>query len=422
MRATPLSFQQEETLRNMRRSPGSDVAYDTVLVFRLRGAVDEKLLAEALRATVNRHPELRTTVAASPSGHVQRLWAKGDPAPVGLHEESESTGEMAAKLLGARYGLAEVLAGQPLFRAGVHRAGADLHLVFAIHHLIFDGWSTGLLLRDLSEFYTALVEHRGPVLPPVQLSYADFAGEQHAAWERLREEAVEFWGEELAGCTGQVAWPRPPAGGAATDTGSIEQVRLSSRAVAAVRTTARRERVTPFTVLLTATAVSVARLTGTIDLFAGSDTANREDSRKHQTIGYFTNTRFSRLRAAPGRPVEEMVRDVRRTFRDTERLADVYSGKLLEALGQAQPIKINLSPPPGAAGRALRLPGAEAEHLPVRTLVRYWRDFTMQWFAGTEEITGGIWYRHAGIGQPAVERLAAGLDRVLTSEFGRAAA
>lgn len=414
VRNAPLSFQQQETLRNMRRTPGSEIAYDSLLVLRLHGELDEGLLDEALVSTVNRHPALRTTIAPSPSGPVQRVHPDVDPAAVNRRAQSGSVKDMVDQIVGERYGLAEVLGGRPLFRAGLHRVGDDVHLNFAIHHMIFDGWSTDLLLRDVSEFYAARSERREPLLPPVGLTYADFADQQREVWERKGAEAVEFWGRWLGDSTGEVAWPQPGnAGGIAPDTGGIVEAPLSPRAVSAVRAISKSERVTPFIVLLAATATSIARTTGTTDIFLGTDTANRENSDSRQTIGYFTNTQFSCLRATPDRTMGDLVQEVRHVLRESAKYGDVYSGQLLEALRRSQPVKVNLSPAPVRAGRALVLPDVRAERVPVHTLMRYWRDFTMQWYQDGAVNSGAIWYRHAGIDLAAVDRIAADVDEIL---------
>lgn len=414
VRSAPLSFQQQETLRNMRRTPGSEIAYDSLLVLRLHGDLDEGLLDEALISTVDRHAALRTTIAPSPSGPIQRVHPDVDPATVNRRAHSSSLRDMVEQIVGERYGLAQVLGGRPLFRAGLHRVGDDVHLVFAIHHMIFDGWSTNLLLRDVAEFYAARLERREPVLPPVGLAYADFAEQQREVWERKGAEAVEFWDRQLGDSTGEVAWPQPEnARSIAPDTGGIVETPLSPQAVSAVRTASKRKRVTPFLVLLTATAISIARITGTTDIFLGTDTANRENLDSQQSIGYFTNTQFSRLRATPNRLVDDLIQDVRHIFRDAAKHGDVYSGQLLEALGRSQPVKVNLSPAPVRTGRTLALPGVRVERVPVRTLVRYWRDFTMQWYHDGEVSSGGIWYRHAGIDLSAVERMATDVNDVL---------
>lgn len=416
MTLAPLSFQQAETLRNMRRSPQSEQTYDYLLLFRLRGAVDRSALAAAVADTVARQPVLRTTVARMPSDPVQQVHPVDAWEPVVPHRDHETVDALSASLLEARLGSAEVLAGHRLFRVRTHQVGSDSYLSFAVHHLVFDGWSVRLLLRDLSACYAARSEQREAALPALGMTYADFAVEQRNWWDRNRDEVLEFWAKYLDGCE-RLRWPPPrDPGRAGRDDGEVVTVPLDDGAHTGLRALVGRARVTPFTALLMATGVTLVRTCGTADVFLGSDTANREDPRKQHTIGYFTNSRFARLRPRDGDTAGSLLEDLRGHIRRVDAYQDAYSGKILDELALPQPEKVNLTRMSDPGDEGLALPGVEATRVQVRTLARYWRDFTLQWQQRDARLTAAIWYRYASVDADAVAGLVPGTRAVLTAD------
>jgi hypothetical protein len=183
----PLSFAQERLWFLHRLAPHSSV-YGGCLARRLIGALDTARLARAVSEIVGRHGVLRTTF---PEIDGRPLQAVAPPRRLGL-PVIDLTGLPAAErdAEARRIGLAmgtgrPDLARGPLFRASLLRLGDEDHvLIFTIHHIVADGWSGGILLRELATFYDAFRAGRQARLTPLPFQYADFA-----RWERTRHDA-----------------------------------------------------------------------------------------------------------------------------------------------------------------------------------------------------------------------------------------
>ncbi|MFL5386940.1 MAG: amino acid adenylation domain-containing protein, partial [Longimicrobiaceae bacterium] len=200
--ALPLSFAQERVWFIDRLEPGS-ATYNIPAALRLTGALDERALERSLGEIVRRHEVLRTTFAEVDGSPVQVVAPFGGFAlPV---EELSGLGEADREAaLGRRAGEEAArpfdLAAGPLFRAALLRLGAEDHvLLLSMHHIVSDGWSTGVLLRELSALYAAYREGRESPLSELAVQYADYAvwQREHLAGEVL-DRQLAYWRERLA--------------------------------------------------------------------------------------------------------------------------------------------------------------------------------------------------------------------------------
>ena len=294
----------------------------------------------------------------------------------------------------------EVLAGQALFRASVYELGNGAVLVCAVHHLITDGWSDGVIWRDLSELYRARVERCSPRLPEVAFAYARFAEGQHARWPVLRTKVVDYWKDALAEYSGHAAWPMssPPCSGP-FELGSV-RMRVAAEVVSRVRVAARACRVSRFMVLLTASASAIAKVTGQRDLMIGSNTANREDPAKHEAVGYFTNTRLTRARFPKEMAFSERVARVREQWLAGDDLRDAYVDQVLAVIGGPGLIKVDLLDPL-TAFRGHRdgphLPGITTHPVNAGGTPLHWRDLTVSWIPRDDAFEVELRYRTASV-------------------------
>ncbi|HEX8244079.1 MAG TPA: condensation domain-containing protein, partial [Longimicrobium sp.] len=199
----PLSASQARLWFVERMEPGGG-AYTASFALRVRGPLDVPALRRALETVVARHEALRTTFAERDGVPVQVIHPPA-PFPLPLIDLSGlSHDEREVEL--RRRGDADAAAGfdleaGPLFRVTLVRLGDEEHaLLFAMHHIVTDGWSFGVLLRETGAAYAALRAGRQPELPPLPVQYADFA-----LWEQeyLRGETLErlaaFWRQAMAG-------------------------------------------------------------------------------------------------------------------------------------------------------------------------------------------------------------------------------
>src|SRR6202035_2691269 len=200
----PLSFAMER-LGSVDRVEPANRLYNIPLAVRLRGGLDVPALAASLSEVVRRHEALRTTFAAPSGRPVQVIHP---PAPVefariALSALPAAAAEGEAPRLVAQEALRPFdLAAGPLFRAALAILGKDDHvLLIAMHHIVSDGWSTGVLIRELAALYRAFSRGEASPLPALPVQYADFA-----RWQRgwLSGEVLAaqlgYWTGQLAGC------------------------------------------------------------------------------------------------------------------------------------------------------------------------------------------------------------------------------
>src|SRR5207245_1305361 len=171
-------------------------------------------------------------------------------------------------------------------------ADQDHLLLLISHHIASDGWSRGLIFRELMELYQANVEVRPPELPTLSIQYADFA-----EWQRnaLRGEAyqarMDYWKGQLAGAPNlldlPIDRPRPRV---QSFSGARQTMLFSKSLLEALKTLGRAEGATLFMVLLAAFKVLLYRYTGQADLVVGTPIAGRERMELESLIGYFSNT------------------------------------------------------------------------------------------------------------------------------------
>ncbi len=265
-------------------------AYVITAAARLRGPLDTGALREAVARIVRRHEALRTTFELRDGKPVQVVRADlavelpvtdlGGAAPVGDIELAERVAEVLA-------GPFDLAAG-PLLRARLLRVGPDEHvLAVAMHHLVADGWSVGVLLGELSEHYAAVVTGRPAAVPELAVQYGDYASWQRSA---ARESAADLdhWRRQLAGAPAVLPLPtdrpRPPVqrlrGGAVP----FDLPAPLMRELAAL---GRRHRATPYMALLATLEVLLHRCCGTDDILVGVPAANRGRAELEPLIGFF---------------------------------------------------------------------------------------------------------------------------------------
>ncbi|HEU0052591.1 MAG TPA: condensation domain-containing protein, partial [Longimicrobium sp.] len=286
----PLSFAQERLWIVDRMEPGAAV-YNVPAALRLSGALDAAALERSLGEIVRRHEALRTTFREAAGGPVQVVAPfAGFTLPV---EELSGLDDDAREAEVERRAAAEAarpfdLAAGPLFRAALLRLGAGEHvLLLSMHHIVSDGWSLGVLVRELSALYAAFREGRESPLPDLPVQYAD-----HAAWEReqLRGEALErrlaYWRGRLEGAPALLELPTDhPRPAARTYRGAHLPVHFPASLRERLEALARGEGATLFMVLLAAFQALLAKYAGSEDVVVGSPIAGRTRAEVEGLIG-----------------------------------------------------------------------------------------------------------------------------------------
>ncbi|MET0398498.1 MAG: amino acid adenylation domain-containing protein, partial [Longimicrobiaceae bacterium] len=287
-RPLPASFAQRRLWLVDRLEPGS-AAYNMPAALRLRGRLDARALGRSLDALVERHETLRTTLREEGGEPVQVIHAPA-PVPLPVVEVADEAG--AARLAAAEAARPFDLTAGPLLRCTLLRLRGDDHvLCFTLHHVVSDGWSMGVLVREVSALYA---EHAGggeARLPELPVQYADFA-----AWQRARlagdvlEAQVEWWRERLAGAPPLLEIPtdRPRAAGTPAGAG-VHRFALAPGVSDGLRALARREGATLFMAVLAGWQALLGRWAGQDDVVVGTPVAGRTRVELEGLIGFFVN-------------------------------------------------------------------------------------------------------------------------------------
>jgi amino acid adenylation domain-containing protein len=315
-RVLPLSFAQERLWFLDRLQPGS-AFYNVPMALRLEGSLDIAALERALGEIVRRHEILRTTVTDTAGAPAQRI------APfVGWSLPVEELGAQPAAERDAilRRRVQENaarpfdLARGPLFRATLLRVAEETHvLLFCFHHIISDGWSRGVLFRELSALYTAYRDGYASPLPELTVQYADYSAWQREQWRgETLERQVAWWTTRLRGAPALLALPTDhPRPAIQSYRGGAVRLDVPLDGLERLRALGRREGVTLYMVLLAAFQVLLAKYSGSEDVVVGSPIAGRTRREVEPLIGCFVNTLVLRTDLSGDPSFRELLRRVR---------------------------------------------------------------------------------------------------------------
>jgi amino acid adenylation domain-containing protein len=271
-------------------------AYNLASAIRITGILEIEALERALQTIVQRHDSLRTTFRTV-EGQVMALVCAA-PEPLELPQVSldhlpEDQGEEEALLLAAEEGRRPFdLSGGPLMRVKLLRLSPAVHmLVLTMHHIIMDGSSIGALLKEMAGFYEAFHSNRSPEVPALTIQYGDFAVWQRESFIEVQARQLEYWKQTLSGAPAVLELPADrPRPAVQSHKGHRYSVRLDAELARDVVELSRKERATPFMVLLAAFETLLWRYTGVADFVLGTPMAGRSHVELEPLIGLFVNT------------------------------------------------------------------------------------------------------------------------------------
>ncbi|MFP2913383.1 condensation domain-containing protein, partial [Pyxidicoccus sp. 3LFB2] len=333
----PLSFAQQRLWFLDQLQPGS-ASYNMSAAVRLTGPLDVKALERSFEALVLRHESLRTTFRTEGGVPVQVMAAKPVLAwrEVDLSTLPVSEREAEARRHVSREALRPFdLEAGPLFRPTLLKLSSEDHVLsLVLHHIVSDGWSTGVLVREVGALYDAFSRGQLSPLPELPVQYADYA-----VWQRgwLRDEVLDaqlgWWKQQLAGAPPHVELPTDfPRPAVLSNRATNLPVRLPRELSAALKALAQREGATPFMLLLAAFQLLLSRYSGQEDVVVGSPIAGRRHAETEGLIGFFVNTLVLRARPEASLSFLEMLRQVRETTLGAYEHQDVPFEKLVEEL------------------------------------------------------------------------------------------
>jgi non-ribosomal peptide synthetase component F len=311
---TPASFSQELLWMLDRATPGL-TAYNLPIARRLRGPLDVNALERALSTLAARHESLRTRFADHDGQAIQIV---DPPAPVAIRRvdlgdvAADQREREAERLVRERARSPIDLAREASFRVTLVRLADDDHvLLVETHHIVVDGWSLGIMFRELAVAYAAARAGRDASLPHPAIQFGDFA-----AWQRERlagdrlNELLGFWRTQLGDAVDtplalptDFARPTTP-----TFAGARETIVIPSAPVKAI---GHARGATPYMVLLAAYATVLHRYTGRENVLIGSGSAGRDIPETEGIVGYINNTLVQRADFAGDPSFAELLERIR---------------------------------------------------------------------------------------------------------------
>ncbi|MEM9006129.1 MAG: condensation domain-containing protein [Cyanobacteria bacterium P01_F01_bin.86] len=337
----PVSFSQERLWLLDKATPGT-TAYNLPFAFHLQGVLNIAALDQSLREILNRHTTLRISIAmvdGQPRQAIAPLSAM-NLEMVDLRERPE-----AERLIEAKQQV-EAEARKPfdlsqasLMRAKLWQLGETEHLlVLTIHHIVFDGWSEGLLWQELSTLYAAFCVGQPSPLEDLPIQYHDYAHWQRQWMQgELLEQLVSYWQDQLKDCAGELPLPldhprpvqqRRPA--------KHLSFQLSPDLTAQLKTLSRKEGATLFAVLLSAFKVLLYHYSEQNEVLVCTPVANRNRKELRQVMGYFVNLLLLRTDLSGDLSFRTLVERVRQGVTGAYAYQDLPVQQVVSNLGGVQ--------------------------------------------------------------------------------------
>lgn len=345
-RLVPVSFAQQRLWFLDQLQPGT-AAYNIPYALRLTGSLKVSALVQSLKHIVARHESLRTTFSAI-DGQPMQVIAESRPVELPLVELSQlECGDRETEMLrlaGEEARRPFDLARGPLLRATLLHLGDDEHvLLLTMHHIVGDGWSTSVLLRELTQLYGAFSKGQPSPLPELAVQYADYA-----QWQRdwLRGEALEsqisYWRNQLGGTLPVLDLPtdrlRPNV---QSFRGAVHSSVLPKQLMERVKTLCQQEGVTPFMTLLACFQVLLHRYCAQEDILVGVPIVGRNQVQTEDLIGFFVNTLVIRTDVSGNPTFRELLARVRKVAVEAYTHQDVPFEKLVEELRPERSLSFN---------------------------------------------------------------------------------
>ncbi|MBI5301746.1 MAG: amino acid adenylation domain-containing protein [Chloroflexi bacterium] len=418
----PLSFAQQRLWFLDQLEPNNPL-YNIAAAVRLKGSLDVGALEHALNEIVRRHESLRTTfpvVNGQPSQVIApQLMIALPQTDLRALPESERESEMR-RLAKEHARQPFDLARGPLLRVHLLQLADDVWVVLlAIHHIISDGWSTGVLTRQLAAIYQAQVNGEPLALAEPQIQYADFA-----AWQRawLNDETLQdqrtYWKEQLAGELPVLNLPTDrPRPALQTFNGACHTFALSEALTRGLKTSSHREGATLFMTLLAAFQTVLYRYTGQTDMSVGTVIANRNRAEIEELIGFFVNTLVLRTDLGGEPSFRELLKRVREVALGAYAHQDVPFEMIVDAV---QP-KRNLSHTPlfqvmfalqNAPDPSLEFPGVISQPVEIETGTAKF-DLTLIFEEKGNQLIGTLEYNTDLFDAATIARMAGHLQTIL---------
>ncbi|WP_454878888.1 amino acid adenylation domain-containing protein [Serratia inhibens] len=367
--ALPLSFAQQR-LWFLTQLEGMSETYHIPLALRLNGELDLDAWRRSLDTIYTRHEALRSRFATlddRPQAHI----LPADGLPLALHDlRGQQDAQNRARQLAQQQADAPFdLSAGPLVRATLIRLAEEEHLfLLTCHHIVSDGWSTGILLRELGALYGAFRHDEANPLPPLALQYPDYAAWQRSYLtpERLSAQA-QYWRETLSGAPALLTLPTDrPRPTVQSFSGAEVPVVIDAELTQALRQFSRQHGATLFMTVLAAWSLVLARMAGQQELVIGTPEANRSRLETEPLVGFFVSTLALRIDLQDDPSLPTLIERIRSTVLTARENRDLPFEQVVEQvnpprhLGYTPLFQVMLAWQDGSV-RDIALPGLQAE-------------------------------------------------------------
>jgi non-ribosomal peptide synthetase component F/aryl carrier-like protein len=413
LEALPLSFAQQRLWFLAQLDERAGAAYAIPSGVRLKGSLDVAALHAALNRVVARHEALRTCFGMVDGTPVQ-LIASPEVGfaltQVDLSDHLSPDAELE-RLTMEEASAPFDLARGPLIRGCLIRLAHDDHaLLVTTHHIISDGWSTGVLVNEFSALYAAFSQGQPDPLPALPIQYADYT-----VWQRrwiageVLQRQLDFWRDHLSGAPAVLELPTDRPRPAVQDyAGAFFGFQLDAELSANLKALSQRHGTTLFMTLLAAWSALLARLSGQSDVVIGALAANRHRAEIEPLIGFFVNTQALRIDLSGLPSVAELLAQVRATALAAQEHQDVPFEQVVEALSPTRsmahsPIFQAMFSWQNAPEGRLELPGLQMEPVGVGApTIKF--DLELSLHEAGDCIAGHIGYACALFDHSTIER------------------
>ncbi|WP_338861871.1 amino acid adenylation domain-containing protein (plasmid) [Mycetohabitans rhizoxinica] len=332
--ALPLSFAQQR-LWFLAQLDGASDAYHIPLALRVRGPLNRGAWQQALNALLARHEALRSVFVNLDGQPQAQLLSAETGVPMtwhnlrGVPDADTQLARLSARKTQAPFDLAR----GPLMRAcGIQLADDEYVMLLVQHHIVSDGWSIGVMVRELNALYRAACDGQADPLPPLAIQYPDYAAWQRQ-WllgERLQAQS-DYWRTTLADAPVMLELPTDrPRPAQQSFAGAQVPIRIDAQTTGALKRVSQAHGATLFMTVLAAWSAVLARLSGQDDLVIGTPSANRNHYQIEPLIGFFVNTLALRVDLSGEPSVTQLLERVRRTTLDAQAYQDLPFEQVVE--------------------------------------------------------------------------------------------
>jgi amino acid adenylation domain-containing protein len=370
----PLSFAQQRLWFLYQLAPDNPF-YNVPTAIRLQGRLDRTALQRSIDEIVRRHATLRTTFTIVDGQPVQTIAPNSnvqlsvmDLLTVAVSDRERISQQLATAEAQRSFNLTT---DPPLRVTLLQFDHNEAVLLLTLHHIVADGWSLGVLIRELGCCYTAFVEGRSPSLPSLPIQYTDFAcWQRHWLQGEVLEKQLIYWRKQLQDLPVLHLPSDRPRPAVQSYRGATYPLHLSPTLTQALETLSQQSGTSLFMTLLAAFQTLLYRYTGQEDIAIGSPIANRHRSEVEELIGFFVNSVVIRSNLAGNPSFRELLEQVRQVALQAYEHQDLPFEKLVEELDPERDLSRNplfqvAFALQNAPMQPLELPGLRLEPAPL---------------------------------------------------------